>query len=402
MSQQIFYKGNSERETLFLNPLTNPYNSPRTFPSEVHILDSTLREGEQAPGVSFTRGQRLQLAWMLDRFGVDMIEISPIVTKVHEEVCKTLVHEGLRAEIVAHVRALPQDIDVAIKCDAKWIAMYLSVSELHMNYKLKINRQQIVDRAITAIEYAKKHGLKLRFTTEDASRTDPEFLKTVCSEIVNAGADRVSVTDTVGILDPRGMYNLVKMIHETVAVPLDVHCHNDLGLALANALAGVEAGADQIHVTVNGLGERTGLPSLAETVMVLLAKGAKLKVRVDMLHELSQLVASYTGLPVPDTAPIVGRNAFRHKSGTHIAAILANPATYELFPPKVVGNMRRIIFGEASGKNAVTYMLQTLGLTISKQEAQKVARRLKGLRRGDLFELEFVGGINGELPDKAG
>jgi len=391
MSQHVFHRGKSKSEDLMINPLTNPYNPHGNLPEKVHILDSTLREGEQAPGVSFTRGQKLQLAWMLDRFGVDMIEISPIVTSVNEEVCKTMIHAGLRADIIAHLRALKEDIDVALNCDAKWIAMYLSVSDIHLNSKLKLTQDEALERALSAVEYAKKHGLRMRFTPEDGSRTEPEFLKRFCREIAKAGADRISVTDTVGVLNPRGMYNLAKMIRETVDVPLDVHCHNDMGLALANALAGLEAGADQIHVTINGLGERTGVPSLSEAVMALIAQGVKLNVRTDMLCELSQTVSSYTGIPISDSTPIIGKNAFRHKSGTHVAAILANPAAYELFPPKAVGNRRRIIFGEASGKNAVTFMLQTLGLTINKEDAKKVARRLKGLRRGDLFELESTG-----------
>jgi len=390
MSNPMFYKGRSRGEDLLLNPSTNPYNPPSKLPGKVHILDSTLREGEQAPGVSFTKSQRLQLAWMLDRFGVNMIEISPVVTHEHEEVCKTLIHEGLGADIVAHLRALQEDIDVALRCDARWIAMYLSVSDIQMMTKLKIDCEEAIERAVSAIEYAKKHGLKLRFTPEDGSRTEPEFLKKFCKSVAEAGADRISVTDTVGILHPQGMYNLVKMVREAVDVPLDVHCHNDLGFALANSMAGLEAGADQVHVTINGIGERTGIPSLAEVTMALICQGVKLKVRIDMLEELSQFVASYSGIPISDFAPIVSKNAFRHKSGTHISAILQNPATYEPFPPKLVGNTRRVVFGESSGKHAAAFLLDSLGLSITEEEAKKVAHKLKGLRRGDLFELELA------------
>lgn len=375
---------------MFFDFRENPYNLPSKLEGRrIRILDSTLREGEQCPGVSFTRSQSLQLAWMLDRFGVDQIEISPIVTREHEEVCQTLIRQGLRADIVAHLRALTQDIDVALKCDAKWIALYLSTSDLHLKHKLKISRGQVIERAVTVIDYAKSHGLRLRFTAEDASRTEPEFLVKFCRRISEAGADRIGITDTAGIMLPHGMYNLVKMVRDEVDTPLDVHCHNDLGFALANAMAGLYAGAEQIHTTVNGIGERAGIPSLAEVTMALVAQKAKLNVRVDMLTELSQFVSSYTRIPTPDSAPIVGRNAFRHKSGTHIAAILSNPMTYEPFPPEFVGNKRRVVFGEASGKHAAAFLLDSLGLKVTKEEAEKVAVRLKGLRRGDLFELEI-------------
>ena len=291
------------------------------------ILDTTLREGEQAPGVSFTLRQRLQIAWMLDYFGVNFIEISPIVSENHEESCKAMLKAGLSAEIVAHLRALPKDIDVALRCNASWIAMYHSVSDIHLKHKLRISQEDAIKRAVDAVEYAKSHGLKMRFTLEDATRADPKFLEEICLAVTNAGADRISLPDTLGIMSPRGMHNLVKMIHGTVDTPIDMHCHNDMGLALANSLAGLEAGSTMVHTSIDGLGERTGLVPLAEVAMALkMIYRMDLNVRMEMLKELSELITNYTSTKTPASKPLVGENAYKHKAGTHIAAIIRNPA----------------------------------------------------------------------------
>ena len=233
------------------------YNEMGVKPKKIRILDSTLREGEQHPGVTFSNKQRIQIAWMLDYFGVDQIEISPVVSPDHKEATKTIIKQGLKADIVAHVRALKEDVDVAIDCDATWMATYLGISEIHMKDKLRITREEALRRSVETVEYAKSHGLKMRFTVEDGSRADPEFLMQVCKEISEAGVDRISLPDTVGIMRPNGMFNFVKSVRDEIKTPLDVHCHNDIGLALANALAGCDGGADQIHTTIDGIGERT-------------------------------------------------------------------------------------------------------------------------------------------------
>jgi isopropylmalate/homocitrate/citramalate synthase len=367
------------------------YNdSERTAPKESKILDTTLREGEQAPGVSFTHRQRLQIAWMLDYFGVDYIEISPIVSESHEESCRTMIKAGLSADIVAHLRALPQDIDVALRCDASWIAMYHSVSDIHLQHKLRIPRDRAIERAVQAVEYAKSHGLKLRFTMEDASRADPEFLKEFCRAVSEAGADRISLPDTLGIMAPRGMNNIVRMIHGTVDTPLDMHCHNDLGLALANSLAGLEGGATMVHTTIDGLGERTGLTSLAEVALAFkMLYRTDLDLRTEMLRELSGLISTYTAVKTPASKPLVGDNAYKHKAGTHVAAIIRNPAAYELTPPQTVGNRRRIIIGELAGRTEAAFLMKMFGLAPKSEDAERLMKGLKDLRTGDLFELEL-------------
>jgi len=370
------------------NYYAEEYNMIEGKPRKISILDSTLREGEQHPGVSFTNKQRIQIAWMLDYFGVDQIEISPVVSNDHAEATKTIIKQGLKADIVAHGRALTSDIDVSLKCDAIWVAAYLGISDIHLKDKLKISRSDALERAVETVEYAKKHGLKIRFTVEDGSRADPAFLIKVCKAIQEAGVDRISLPDTVGILRPIGMYNFVKRVKDEINVPLDAHVHNDIGFALANAFAACEAGVDQIHTTIDGIGERTGIPSLAETSVALthLYKSPN-DFRLDMLVDLSKLIEQYTTLKPYDSKPIVGDSAYKHKAGTHLAAILKNPAAYEPIPPRTVGNRRRIVFGELAGKTGAGYLMSLLGLEKNSKNAKSIATGLKNLRMGDLLEI---------------
>jgi 2-isopropylmalate synthase len=373
------------------NHYANLYNAYEQNPKKIRILDSTLREGEQHPGVSFTKKQRIQIAWMLDYFGVDQIEISPIISKDHFDATKTIIKQGLKADIVSHGRALKEDIDISLKCDAKWAAAYLGISDIHLKDKLRITREEALKRAVETVEYAKSHGLKIRFTVEDGSRADPKFLIQVCKALEDAGVVRISLPDTVGIMKPIGMYNFVKKVRSEVKVPLDAHVHNDIGFALANAFAACDAGVDQIHTTIDGIGERTGIPSLAETAVALtyLYKSTN-DFRLDMLVDLSRIIEQYTSIIPYDSKPIVGSTAYKHKAGTHLAAILRNPAAYEPIPPRVVGNRRKIVFGELAGKTGAAYLMSLLGLEKDVKQAKKVAMGLKNLRMGDLLEIPLA------------
>ena len=370
------------------NHYADLYNAYDETPKKISVLDSTLREGEQHPGVSFTNKQRIQIAWMLDYFGVDQIEISPVVSPDHKEATKTIIKQGLRADIVSHGRALTEDIDISLACDAKWVAAYLGISDVHLKDKLRITKEQALERAVKTVSYAKEHGLKIRFTVEDGSRADPEFLITVCKAIQEAGVDRISLPDTVGIMRPLGMYNFVKSVRSIIDTPLDVHVHNDIGFALANAFSACEAGVDQIHTTIDGIGERTGIPSLAEVAVALtyLYKSPN-DFRLDMLADLSRLIEQYTTIRPYDSKPIVGTSAYKHKAGTHLAAILKNPAAYEPIPPRVVGNHRTIVFGELAGKTGAGYLMSLLGIKQDSETAKKVAAGLKNLRMGDVLDI---------------
>jgi len=373
------------------NYFAHQYNDSEKDKKKIKILDSTLREGEQHPGVSFSNKQRIQIAWMLDSFGVDQIEISPIVSPDHHEATKIIMKQGLKADIVAHVRAIKSDVDNALDCDTNWVATYMGISDIHLLAKLRISREEAKQRALEVVDYIKSHGLKSRFTMEDASRTDPEFLLEMCKEMNQRGIERISIPDTVGIMRPRGMYNLVKMVYDNIdnsKTSLDVHCHNDVGLALSNALSGCDGGADQIHTTIDGLGERTGIPTLAETAVALnLIYKSNNSFRLHLLKDLSRTISDYTRIPIHESKPFVGDSAYKHKAGTHLSAILRNPSAYEIIEPKQVGNRRKIVFGELSGKNGSAYLLSLLGLDSNKENAESLAKGLKELRMGDILEL---------------
>ena len=383
------------------NHYAEEYNAVEKEPRQIRILDSTLREGEQHPGVSFTNKQRIQIAWMLDYFGVDQIEISPIISNDHADATKTIIKQGLSADIVAHGRALKEDIDVSLKCDASWVAAYLGISDIHLKDKLRISRDEALNRAVKTVEYAKSHGLKIRFTVEDGCRADPQFLIKVCKAIEEAGVDRISLPDTVGVLRPIGMYNFVKRVRSEVNVPLDAHVHNDIGFALANAFAACDAGADQIHTTIDGIGERTGIPSLAETAVALayLYKSPN-DFRLDMLVDLSRLIEQYTTIKPYDSKPIVGESAYKHKAGTHLAAILRNPAAYESIPPRTVGQTRKVVFGELAGKTGAEYLMSILGLEKNVENAKNVANGLKNLRMGDLIEVPLENNVERKINEE--
>jgi isopropylmalate/homocitrate/citramalate synthase len=383
------------------NHYAEEYNAVEKEPKRIRILDSTLREGEQHPGVSFTIKQRIQIAWMLDYFGVDQIEISPIISNDHAEATKMIIKQGLSADIVAHCRALKEDIDVSLKCDATWVAAYLGISDIHLKDKLRISRDEALNRAVKTVEYAKSHGLKIRFTVEDGCRADPQFLIKVCKAIEEAGVDRISLPDTVGVLRPIGMYNFVKRVRSEVNVPLDAHVHNDIGFALANAFAACDAGADQIHTTIDGIGERTGIPSLAETAVALayLYKSPN-DFRLDMLVDLSRLIEQYTTIKPYDSKPIVGESAYKHKAGTHLAAILRNPAAYEPIPPRTVGQTRKVVFGELAGKTGAEYLMSILGLEKNVKNAKNVANGLKNLRMGDLIEVPLENNVERKINEE--
>ena len=383
------------------NHYAEEYNAVEKEPRQIRILDSTLREGEQHPGVSFTNKQRIQIAWMLDYFGVDQIEISPIISNDHADATKTIIKQGLSADIVAHGRALKEDIDVSLKCDATWVAAYLGISDIHLKDKLRISRDEALNRAVKTVEYAKSHGLKIRFTVEDGCRADPQFLIKVCKAIEEAGVDRISLPDTVGVLRPIGMYNFVKSVRSEVNVPLDAHVHNDIGFALANAFAACDAGADQIHTTIDGIGERTGIPSLAETAVALayLYKSPN-DFRLDMLVDLSRLIEQYTTIRPYDSKPIVGESAYKHKAGTHLAAILRNPAAYEPIPPRTVGQTRKAVFGELAGKTGAEYLMSILGLEKNVENAKNVANGLKNLRMGDLIEVPLENNVERKINEE--
>ncbi len=357
---------------------------------KILLLDSTLREGEQAPKVRFTQEQSLQIAKELDSFGADFIEVSPIVSDRSRQAAKGILSEGLRSNIILHGRATKADIDLLLSFNPKWIAIYLSTSDIHLEHKLHMTKQDALSRATETITYAKSHGLKVRFTCEDASRTDTDYLIQMARTAHEAGADRISITDTVGVMTPSAMYSLVHKVKTAIpSAELDVHCHNDLGLALANSLASVEAGATCIHATINGAGERAGIPKLAEVAMALQVLYAQRQdLKISRLPHMSKMFSDFTHLPSDPFSPVVGENVFRHKGGTHLGAVLRSDGkAYEAFTPESVGRKRRFVVGEYSGRNVLRYLSSTLKLGLTEAQMEKAMARLKE-KEGDIFEFE--------------
>ncbi len=347
----------------------------------VKLLDSTLREGEQTPGVQFTIEEKVEIATLLDSFGVDYIEAGhPAVSEDTLQGVQAVTRQGLRAEIVAHSRAMKSDVDLALKSDADWVGIFFSVADARLEEHFRKNVDEAIALITETVAYAKAHGLKVRYTPEDTVRSDLSKVIRVACAAVEAGADRIGVADTTGHMDPFTMHDFVSRLvmaledhradlhsrgidraHGRSAV--GIHCHDDLGLAVANSLAAVRAGAAVVDVTVNGLGERTGIAPLAETAVALRLKfGLGERWRLDLLPRLSETVARHSGIPVGAQMPIVGANAFSHNAGLHVAAVLNNPKHYESIPVELVGRERRLVVDKMAGRPTVRARLGDLGL----------------------------------------
>lgn len=363
---------------------TSPYNFIYREERKVRIYDTTLRDGEQTPGVKFTKEQKVEIARKLDEVGIHEIEAGfPVISPYDEEAVKAVVMERLNARILALCRPKQKDIDAALRADVEGVIIFIAVSDLHLKYKLKMDLKSAVDMAAWAVEYAKDHGLFVQLTAEDATRTTLDSLFSLYKAAEDHGADRIGIADTAGCIRPKGMAYLVEQIRKNFNIQTSVHCHNDFGLAVANSLAAYEAGIDAISVTVNGIGERCGNAALEEVVMSLYALyGVDLNFRTEKLRELSLLVSKFSGIPIPVNKAIVGENAFRHESGIHVAAVLKHPFTYEAYDPQLVGQERKLVFGRHSGTEGVREKLLSSGLNLSEEDIAEIVKRLKNLPIG--------------------
>lgn len=360
----------------------------------LEILDTTLREGEQTPYVNFTIDEKLEIARLLDQIGVDMIEagdpsVSPSVAKAIERIAAL----GLKAEIIAHSIASRASIDKAKASGAHRVAIFYATSKIHLDAKLHKTQAQALDIIREHIAYARSLGLKVRYTPEDATRTEFEFLVQVCNAAIEAGADRISFADTLGIMQPQDMYERVSALRERLLpCKIDLHCHNDYGLALANAMAGIRGGADCIHTTVNGLGERTGIPDLAETIVAFHNLEGVTKFNIQPLMPISAYLEKVSGFFLAPNKPITGQNAFTHKSGVHTNGILKDPHTYEPFDPALLGRERKIVIDKYTGKSAVASRLEEYSIEVSPAELEVIVTRIKNMgdNRKQLFDTDII------------
>jgi 2-isopropylmalate synthase len=339
----------------------------------VQILDTTLREGEQSPGVYFDTHIKLAIARQLDNIGVDYIEAGhPVVTEEIHQIVKKLASLSFRAIVGAHARSLKKDVDLALECGVKFLGIFYCVSDQRLNHIFNKNLDEAIDQITNMIQYAKKQkpDLIIRYTPEDTVRSPWSNVEKAAVAAVEAGADVISIADTTGYLIPgteRNMYDFVSRLKDffrkkNLAPKIAVHCHNDRGLALANALDGFRAGADIIDTTVLGLGERAGLVDMA-TLMAVLKNDFHVENqwKLEKIPDLYYLVSEYSGLPIPVNFPVTGENAFTHCAGVHTQAAAVDPVHYESLNPEIVGRERKIALGHMSGVSSITYALSKLG-----------------------------------------
>jgi len=351
---------------------------------KVRIFDTTLRDGEQTPGVALSPDQKLNIAKKLDALGVDAIEAGfPIISQGEYQGIKLITQANLNAEICGLARTNKKDIDTAVDCGLNYIHTFIATSDIHLEHKLHLTRDQVLEKAIEAVEYGKSRGLQVEFSAEDATRSDRDFLKKVFLEVKNAGADRIDIPDTVGYSTPQYIAEITKDAIETTNLPISVHCHNDFGLAVANAISGIQAGASCAHVTINGIGERAGNASLEEFVMALQCLQFDTKfetgINTKLIYETSRYISNLVGVPVQPNKAIVGENSFGHESGIHTHGVLSNPLTYEPISPELVGRKRWLQIGKHAGIHGMNAMLKEYGIEPDKEQTKEILEKVKAI-----------------------
>lgn len=359
----------------------------------VYIFDTTLRDGEQSPGASMNAAEKLRLATQMEKLGVDIIEAGfPAASEGDFNAVSQIAGKLEKTVVAGLARASKEDIDRAwgaVQHAAKpRIHTFLATSDIHLKYKLNIDRDQMINNAVEAVRYAKSLTDNVEFSAEDASRSDRDFLCKVFEAAIEAGATTVNIPDTVGYAIPSEFEALVKYIIENTPnigkAVVSVHCHNDLGLATANTLAAIRAGARQAEVTINGIGERAGNTSMEEVVMALHTRPNYLpmetNIRTEEIYPTSRLVSMITGILVQPNKAIVGANAFAHEAGIHQDGILKNPMTYEIMKPETIGlNRNKLVLGKHSGRHALRDRLKNMGYDLSDEEVTLVFTKFKEL-----------------------
>lgn len=362
---------------------------------KILLDDTTLRDGEQTAGVVFTNEEKIEIAKMLADIGVHQIEAGiPAMGGDEKETIKKIVDLGLPTSILAWNRAVVQDVQHSVDCGVHAVAVSISASDIHIQTKLMADRQWVLDSIKKSVDFAKKHHLYVSVNAEDASRADPEFLIEFARTAKDHGADRLRYCDTLGILDPFSSYDRVKALIDETGIEVEMHTHNDFGMATANALAGIRAGATYVNVTVNGLGERAGNAALEEVVMALkYIDGVDIGVETTKLRRLAEYVAAASGRTVPIWKAIVGVNVFAHESGIHADGVIKNPKNYETFAPEEVGLTRQLIVGKHSGTATLRHKFVEFGIELAEEDAAALLAltRVKAIQlKRALFDKELM------------
>lgn len=357
------------------------------------VFDTTLRDGEQSPGVSLNEEEKLEIAMQLARLGVDVIEAGfPVISKGEFKAVKRIAKDVKGPVIAALARAIKKDIDAAAEAlspaKRKRIHTFIATSDIHMQHKLKMSREEVIEATRKAVSHARKYTDDVEFSAEDATRSDPDFMCKVFEVAIKAGATTINIPDTVGYALPYEFGELVKTVMNKVPnidkATVSVHCHNDLGMAVANSIAGIMAGASQVECTINGIGERAGNAALEEIVAIIYCRQKVLNcytsIKTELISRASKLVSDLTGMPVQPNKAIVGANAFRHEAGIHQHGVLSYPLTYEILDPQLFGVTEGgIVLGKHSGKHGLEMKLQELGYKLNKRQLNQVFKRFKEL-----------------------
>ncbi len=362
--------------------------------AKVYIVDTTLRDGEQTAGVVFSNEEKIQIARYLDQIGIDQLEVGiPVMGGAEKESITEIVRMGLKASIMAWNRAVISDIKESLDCGVDAVAISISTSDIHIEHKLQTTREDVLMRMADAVKFAKDNNLYVSVNAEDASRSNMEYLTEFALTAKHAGANRLRFCDTVGTLTPLTTFRFIKTLRDATGLDIEMHTHNDFGMATANSLSGIYAGANYVGVTVNGLGERAGNSCLQEVIM-----GMKhlMKVNVNynttLFREVAQYVAKASGRELPVSKPIVGSNIFAHESGIHGDGVLKNPLTYEVFKPEEVGLERQIVIGKHSGTAAIKAKFQEYFIELDNKAAQDILARVRQMsvdKKRPLFDKEL-------------
>ena len=352
----------------------------RHLPQKLVLWDETLRDGEQSPGVGFYPEEKVRIAEMLSDLGVSVISAGiPVVSPEEARSIRLIAGAGFSAKILAAARTVPRDVEAVINTGATHIAVFVAASQVHLKFKLKMTQEEVLRASLASVRRAKDAGLHVAFITEDTVRAPFDFIERLYCEVQDAGADRLVVADTVGVMTPVTFrWYLSEFQRRVRPRDLSVHCHNDFGLATANTLTALEAGAVAPHVCVNGLGERAGNASLEEVVLALeTLYHYRTGIRTEGLYELSRLVEECSGVPVAPNKALVGYNAFSHEAGIHTHGILSHTLTYEPLQPEAVGRQRAMILGKHTGRAAVIEKLRERGITAPDTTIVDLLARLK-------------------------
>ena len=389
------------------------------LPKKAYFFDTTLRDGEQTPGISFTLNEKRLIAQSLNDVGIDVIEAGfPVISAGDFEACKTVAGMGLKSEVIGLARLTKKDIDAVVNAKMDSIHVFIATSDLHLKNKLKMSRQEVLDRIKDQVGYAKSKYDILEFSAEDATRSDVDFLIKANLVAIKAGAVRINIPDTVGTISPSAYSYIIKKNREAFDaagyndVIISTHCHNDFGLAVANSIAAIESGAAQVQTTILGIGERAGNASFEETAMSLYAfYQIPMNINTRKIYPTAKLIESFCGskFRIPTQAPLIGKNAFRHESGIHTHAMMKNARTYEPITPEILGISRTdkisdilrdsINFGKHSGRHALKAKLDTMGLQFDDDQMSKIMKRIKafGDKGRQVNEEDFMAIVRDEL-----